>query len=220
MSPYASSSLFTQNIVVKPQDSPSPPHAQSGQRVGGGVRRDSQYKSFNSSSSSKPRVHGVLHGFLHDPCDNIGAFTVCTMPSGQKRSASDDSNGTPAKQIKTEQPEEFSNAVKKRLQSSSRTGQACDRCKVSATASGIHKDRTEELIASVDSKNPMRWTSRRMLTMFTEQYRMPDDRSHYRSSHLSRLCRRVGTTESRPDATCAGIGTGKESFEWVPKCEL
>jgi hypothetical protein len=54
------------------------------------------------------------------------------MPTPQKRPTdAADGNGTPAKQIKTEYPEEFSNAVKKRLQSSSRTGQACDRCKVS-----------------------------------------------------------------------------------------
>lgn len=52
-----------------------------------------------------------------------------TMPS-IKRTASDESNGAPAKQPKTEHPEEFSNAVKKKLLSSSRTGQACDRCKV------------------------------------------------------------------------------------------
>jgi hypothetical protein len=55
------------------------------------------------------------------------------MPS--KRNGSDEQNnngnGNPPKHIKTEHPEEFSNAVKKKLQSSSRTGQACDRCKVS-----------------------------------------------------------------------------------------
>ena len=54
-----------------------------------------------------------------------------TMPPQKRPTDDDDDNGTPAKQIKTEHPEEFSNAVKKRLQSSSRTGQACDRCKVS-----------------------------------------------------------------------------------------
>jgi hypothetical protein len=52
-----------------------------------------------------------------------------TMPP--KRPAPDEANGAPTKQPKTEHPEEFSNAVKKKLQSSSRTGQACDRCKVS-----------------------------------------------------------------------------------------
>lgn len=52
---------------------------------------------------------------------------IGTMPP--KRNASDEANGS-TKQIKTEHPEEFSNAVKKKLQSSSRTGQACDRCKV------------------------------------------------------------------------------------------
>ena len=105
----------------------------------------------------------------------------------QNRSASDDSNGIPAKHIKTEHPEEFSNAVKKRLQSCSRTGQACDRCKVSA-ACGIDKGRTKKLIGSADSKNSVRWTSRRMLTMSAEQYRMSNDRSNYGSSHFSGLC--------------------------------
>ena len=48
-----------------------------------------------------------------------------------KRTASGSPSGTPGKTVKTEQkPEDFSNSVKKRLQSSTRTGQACDRCKV------------------------------------------------------------------------------------------
>jgi hypothetical protein len=48
-----------------------------------------------------------------------------------KRTASGSPSGTPGKTIKSEQkPEDFSNSVKKRLQSSTRTGQACDRCKV------------------------------------------------------------------------------------------
>lgn len=47
-----------------------------------------------------------------------------------KRTASGSPSGTAGK-VKTEQkPEDFSNSVKKRLQSSTRTGQACDRCKV------------------------------------------------------------------------------------------
>jgi len=49
-----------------------------------------------------------------------------------KRTSSGSPSGTPGKVVKTEQkPEDFSNSVKKRLQSSTRTGQACDRCKVS-----------------------------------------------------------------------------------------
>ncbi|OBT65035.1 hypothetical protein VE03_05256 [Pseudogymnoascus sp. 23342-1-I1] len=48
-----------------------------------------------------------------------------------KRTASGSPTGTPAKLPKSEtKPETFSNSVKKRLQSSTRTGQACDRCKV------------------------------------------------------------------------------------------
>jgi hypothetical protein len=54
------------------------------------------------------------------------------MPPKRTSSVSPSVNtGTPAKVPKTEQkPEDFSNSVKKRLQSSTRTGQACDRCKV------------------------------------------------------------------------------------------
>ncbi|KAI9742897.1 MAG: hypothetical protein M1818_003626 [Claussenomyces sp. TS43310] len=48
-----------------------------------------------------------------------------------KRNASETPGGTPAKVPKTEtRPEDFSNSVKRRLQSSTRTGQACDRCKI------------------------------------------------------------------------------------------
>jgi hypothetical protein len=61
-----------------------------------------------------------------------GAFgrVGCEMP--QKRSSPGEATGAPAKVAKAEHPEEFSNAVKKKLQSSTRTGQACDRCKVSS----------------------------------------------------------------------------------------
>lgn len=52
-------------------------------------------------------------------------------PMPPKRTASGSPTGTPAKLPKQEtKPETFSNSVKKRLQSSTRTGQACDRCKV------------------------------------------------------------------------------------------
>lgn len=51
----------------------------------------------------------------------------------QKRPSEDDgaSNGSPSKQIRCEHPEQFSRAVQKKLKDSNRTGQACDRCKVS-----------------------------------------------------------------------------------------
>ncbi|KAG9233542.1 fungal-specific transcription factor domain-containing protein [Amylocarpus encephaloides] len=49
-----------------------------------------------------------------------------------KRIASGEPNDNVAlqKQLRSERPEEFSNAVKKKLQLSNRTGQACDRCKI------------------------------------------------------------------------------------------
>lgn len=60
--------------------------------------------------------------------------SLAIMPP--KRNTSNSPSGGPStKTIKTEQvrPEEFSSTVKKRLQNSSRTGQACDRCKVCLT---------------------------------------------------------------------------------------
>ncbi|TVY28338.1 Transcriptional activator protein [Lachnellula hyalina] len=47
-----------------------------------------------------------------------------------KRTASGEPDGTPVKQHKTDRPEEFSKQVRTKLQTSTRTGQACDRCKV------------------------------------------------------------------------------------------
>lgn len=82
-------------------------------------------------TSYYPEAH--VRGLEYRPATTTafsGAFgRVVEMP--QKRSSPGEANGHPSKQIKTEQPEEFSNAVKKKLQSSTRTGQACDRCKVS-----------------------------------------------------------------------------------------
>lgn len=52
-----------------------------------------------------------------------------TTMSG-KRTASGEPDNISVKQPKTEHPEEFSKQVRTKLQGSSRTGQACDRCKV------------------------------------------------------------------------------------------
>lgn len=69
----------------------------------------SSIRILSTASSAPPRAH----------------------PMPPKRTASGSPTGTPAKLPKQEtKPETFSNSVKKRLQSSTRTGQACDRCKV------------------------------------------------------------------------------------------
>ncbi|KAI9845552.1 MAG: hypothetical protein M1837_004649 [Sclerophora amabilis] len=54
------------------------------------------------------------------------------MPPKRPSAASPSSNTSSHKQVKAEYlgPDDFSNSVKKRLASSTRTGQACDRCKV------------------------------------------------------------------------------------------
>lgn len=77
--------------------------------------------------SSTFRVH---FGFFHTQLRTASSVPR-SSPMPPKRISSGSPSGTPAKLPKTEtRPEDFSNSVKKRLQSSTRTGQACDRCKV------------------------------------------------------------------------------------------
>ena len=59
----------------------------------------------------------------------MASSTAHSVMDATKRRPLQDSNNTP-KKVKTEDPSQFSAAVKKKLQASSRTGQACDRCKV------------------------------------------------------------------------------------------
>lgn len=136
MSSHTSLSQYFREVVAEQHDSPLPLDAQT-----------AGYS--NVIVGGERRVRRSPHQHRIQALGNSPAFSIpqrqypahsqsATMPL-QKRSAPDDSNGTPAKQIKTEHPEEFSKAVKKRLQSSSRTGQACDRCKVSATAAPHHQ---------------------------------------------------------------------------------
>jgi hypothetical protein len=84
----------------------------------GAVRRD--YSRFAENHRHLP---------FNYTASSVKEDTPIAMP--QKRPASGEPEAAVAKHIKAEHPEEFSNAVKKRLASSSRTGQACDRCKVS-----------------------------------------------------------------------------------------
>lgn len=94
-------------------------------RVGGGL----EYQSAPASAIIK----------TESPVNQDGGSSYATataippaMPG--KRTASGELTGngsaTPVKQLRAERPEEFSSVVKKKLQSSTRTGQACDRCKV------------------------------------------------------------------------------------------
>jgi hypothetical protein len=98
-------------------------HAQAvqGQYVGECFGRDSTFESQIRGLEYRPASS------INTTASSGASYASTTMP--QKR-PSEGENGVPAKHIKAEHPEEFSNAVKKRLQSSSRTGQACDRCKV------------------------------------------------------------------------------------------
>lgn len=87
----------------------------------------------------------------------------------QKRSPSNGINAPTAKQIKSERPEEFSEAVRKRLTASSRTGQACDRCKVCGTKIQVSWDSTQEeaLIVSIVLAHWMCSRGRKLLALLS-----------------------------------------------------
>ncbi|KAH6669576.1 fungal-specific transcription factor domain-containing protein [Halenospora varia] len=89
----------------------------------------SQLRGLEYAAASPSRVsiktENPVHGF-----QAYATTSATTMPGSSKRSASGEPSTASVKQPRAEHPEEFSNAVKKKLQSSTRTGQACDRCKV------------------------------------------------------------------------------------------
>lgn len=108
--------------VIKQESFNSPLYATPPLHEVGVARRHSLF----AGRGLEYRPSGCSEGYSFS---STGAGAPSTMP--QKRGAPpSENNGTPAKHVKGEHPEEFSNAVKKRLQSSTRTGQACDRCKV------------------------------------------------------------------------------------------
>ncbi len=61
---------------------------------------------------------------------SASSVAVAVMESHKRPAPEDQAPPPAAKHVKSEHPEEFSEQVKKRLASSTRTGQACDRCKV------------------------------------------------------------------------------------------
>jgi hypothetical protein len=113
-------------------------------------------------------------------------------------------NVNPLTRLKVEHPDEFSHAVKRKLSSSSRTGQACDCCKVRSNAPSC----TKRLLIPSDTKtstagpqNPMRCTAWRLLVLSGNRYSMHDNGSTYWAHHVSGFCRGTRTTESGPQGT-------------------
>lgn len=86
----------------------------------------------NSTSHEDPVTPVNNHQRLSASSSTGTAIAAPMYAMPPKRPSSGSPTETPAKLQKTEQKsEDFSSSVKKRLQGSSRTGQACDRCKVS-----------------------------------------------------------------------------------------
>ncbi len=97
-------------------------------------------QSIVKSESSSPPVRR-LHRFPESSTASSirtnyrTAYSVPPSSMPPKRPSDSSPSGTSGKLQKTEaKPDDFHNAVKKRLQSSTRTGQACDRCKVCAAS--------------------------------------------------------------------------------------
>jgi hypothetical protein len=91
------------------------------------VRRDYVPSRINEGGVADGREYPTANPIIKSEID-LG-YATSIMPPG-KRNASGEPNNAPVKQPKTERPEEFSKQVRSKLQGSSRTGQACDRCKV------------------------------------------------------------------------------------------
>lgn len=150
-------------------------------QVVGGVEERRHQRTASSTSTSR----------------NTASSTSRDMPPKRERQSGSPSTGTPAKLLKTEQkPEDFSNSVKKRLQSSTRTGQACDRCKVCAPLQFLSsRHEGNQSLDPIDiasgSKNSMRRSSRRMLAMHREPDTMPDDGSYHWPRCTERIFRRT-----------------------------
>lgn len=142
-----------------------------------------QYKSLPHASTGSSTTSSQV----------AASSTSRNMPP--KRQSGSPPPGYPAKIPKTEQkPEDFSNSVKKRLQSSTRTGQACDRCKVCAHSftSDFCRELTMEfksdsIDTSLGPQDSLRCPPRRMLSL----YRKSDTMSNYRSHYWPRRPKRI-----------------------------
>jgi hypothetical protein len=110
---------------VKSENCNFPPYATSTAHNSGSGSRDSRIAGNQSRG---------LDYFAASSIPNSASSGASYVIMPPKRQSSGEPNNATAKHVKVEQPEEFSNAVKKRLASSTRTGQACDRCKVSSTS--------------------------------------------------------------------------------------
>ncbi len=120
---------YSQTPVIKRENYNFSLYATPPDHYVGVARRDSQYPE-SQRRESRP---------AYSIYNTTTASSVASMMPQKRPSPSDgngngngnvNTNASPAKHVKTEHPEEFSNTVKKRLASSTRTGQACDRCKV------------------------------------------------------------------------------------------
>ncbi len=88
-----------------------------------------QYQLVGDPAGRRSSFESPIPGLGYPPAITTASAAAYAATMPQKRPSEVD-DSTSSKHIKAEHPEEFSNAVKKKLQSSNRTGQACDRCKV------------------------------------------------------------------------------------------
>lgn len=137
------------------------------------------------------------------------------MPSTKRHSDAADDD-TSLHKIRRTENGDFSGAVKKKLSSASRTGQACDRCKVRHISCVGKSYNTDTMPGSQD---PLRCKTGGLFAMHAEQHRMPHHRPYHRASHLTRPHRDNRIRELDPEAVhCrATTAIGREWHRSVPR---
>ena len=87
--------------------------------------------------------------------------------------------------VEYQSADEFTRSVKRKLSSSTRTGQACDRCKVSVLGlSSFSLTNT----GSTDQEDKVRWTARGMLSMHAKPNRVSHNRSNITKGNATWIC--------------------------------
>ncbi|KAI0999200.1 hypothetical protein K3495_g8997 [Podosphaera aphanis] len=105
-----------------------------------------------------------------------------------------------AKQSKLEHPEEFSNTVKKRLATSTRTGQACDRCKVrKIRCDGLPGGCSPCLQNNTECFTTDRITGRATSRGYTEELEQQVRELQYRNQDLEQRLREINNPQCSND---------------------
>ncbi|KAI9894097.1 MAG: hypothetical protein M1814_004868 [Vezdaea aestivalis] len=134
---------------------------------------------------------------------------------GPKRpSTSASSAGTPAKNQKTDDPQEFSRSVQRKLANSTRTGQACDRCKIrKIRCDGLQGGCSPCIQNSTECRTTDRITgvatSRGYVQNLEQQTKEMADRIHELEDRLAAM-----GVDVKPSSSLIQHSNGPQPMEW------